>query len=344
MFRAIATAVFVLAVCFVVSARAQVGMGSDILPPEPAPPGASSLAMDPYAPPGNTARPLWENPPSNPFGNFHGDDAAGTRLFQNFGVDLTWITPSSSPHNMGLFRMDFAGDIAFPLGAMPDRPILFEPRFAINYWNGPQSDEYDMAPQTFDASLGLRWLPQWQCPSFATIDFDLFFSVGIYSDFREVSSESFRFPSWGYVALNLTPNVRLKLGVWYLDRVRHKIFPSGGVIWTPNEQWEFQIMFPNPRVTYRPAGASLQDMTLYVRGEYGGGSWTVEHEYWNDCRTDYNDYRIMFGFDWSNRYRSTGFFELGVAFARELYFDDSTRPRRSYDLDAGFILQAGLHF
>lgn len=321
--------------------QAQVGAGSSTLQtPEPAPPGASSI--DPYGSPAETTRPLLSNSPSHSFNAFHFGAGTDTRLFQNFGVDLTWITPSASRDNMGLFRMDFVGDIAVPLFASQENPLLFEPRFAINYWTGPQSAVYDMAAHTFDASLGLRWLPKLQFASMATpLSFDLFFSVGIYSDFKKVRGDSFRFPSWGYLSLDVTQSIKAKIGVWYLDRARNKILPSGGVIWTPNDQWEFQLLFPNPRITYRPAGGSLRDMTVFLRGEYGGGSWTVSHLEGGAEPTDYNDYRILLGMDWKGRAKGQGFFELGISFARELYIADS---RKSYDLDPGFILQTGFHF
>ncbi|MDO4426278.1 MAG: hypothetical protein Q4D17_11015 [Planctomycetia bacterium] len=324
-------------------AAAQVASASPTLPPEPAPPGASSLTtyQDPYQAPGNSSRPLLSNPPSNPFNSLKFGDGDSTKLFQNFGVDFTWITASSSRKNMGLFRLDLCGDMAIPLFASQENPFLFEPRFAMNYWSGPKSDQYDMAAHTFDASLGLRWLPKFQLAQMATpLNFDLFFSIGIYSDFKKISGSSFRFPSWGYLSLDVTNNIKAKIGIWYLDRVRNKIFPSGGVIWSPNDQWEFQILFPNPRVTYRPPGATLKDMSVFARGEYGGGSWSVSHEQFGNCQTDYNDYRLLFGIDWKGRANGQGFFELGVAFARELYLARGG----SYDLDPGFIMQAGFHF
>ncbi|MDO4574590.1 MAG: hypothetical protein Q4D98_05190 [Planctomycetia bacterium] len=321
------------------------------MPPAPSAPGGSTYGIqDPYAMPADTSRPLFDTPASAcpaascPTGSCPTNSCptSSTRLFQNFGVDFTWITPKSGVKQMGLFRIDTSGDIAFPVFGSTERPLMLEPRFAINWWNGPKSDWSDMASSTFDASLGLRWMPQLQLNCFSTaLEFDLFFSVGLYSDFKKVSSHSFRFPSWAYVSLDLTKTIKAKIGVWYLDRVRYKIFPSGGVVWSPNNQWEFQILFPNPRVTYRPVGGGLRDLSLYARGEYGGGSWTVDHVYGGDFRTDYNDYRIMFGFDWSNRYKATGYFELGIAFARELYFDD---PRGAQKLDAGFMLETGFRF
>lgn len=323
-------------------AFAQVAPASSTLPPEPAPPGYSALTyQDPYQAPANASRPLLSNPPSNPFNSLKFGGGDSTKLFQNFGVDFTWITASAARKNMGLFRLDLCGDMAIPLFASQENPFLFEPRFAMNYWSGPKSNVYDMAAHTFDASLGLRWLPKFQLAQMATpLNFDLFFSIGIYSDFEKVTGSSFRFPSWGYVSLDVTNNIKAKIGVWYLDRVRNKVFPSGGVIWSPNPQWEFQILFPNPRVTYRPPGASLKDMSVFARGEYGGGSWTVSHDLLGNCQTDYNDYRLLFGIDWKGRANGQGFFEIGVAFARELYLARGG----SYDLDPGFIMQAGFHF
>lgn len=350
----------VLAFVFVVFASpetrnvlAQVGAASSTLPAEPAPPGASAAGIqDPYMSPSSASRPLFENPPSSPFSSFGsfgggnessaGADTAGTRLFQNWGADFTWITSKAGPHNMGLFRMDFSGDVALPVFAAQDRPVMIEPRFAINYWNGPQSGIYDMSSHTFDASLGLRWLPQFQLSSMATaLKLDLSFNVGIYSDFKSVTSKSFRFPSWAYVGFDLTKNIEVKVGAWYLDRVRYKIFPSGGVIWRPNEQWQFDILFPSPQITYRPAGATLNNISLYVRGDYGGGSWTVDHLVGGTVKTDYNDYRVLFGLNWQGRNQRSGYFEMGLAMGRELYFADS---RKSYDLDTGFIMLAGFHF
>jgi len=328
------------------SVYAQVAAGSSTLPPAPAPPGSSSLAIqDPYQAPATSGGPLLKNSPSNSFNSLKFGGENGTKLFQNFGLDVTWITSGSDRSKMGLFRFDVCGDMAIPLFANQENPFLFEPRFAMNIFNGPKGDflgEYEnFSVNQYDVSLGLRWLPKFQLSRMATpLEFDLFFSVGLYTDFKSLTSRSFRFPSWAYLSLDVTNNIKAKIGVWVLDRVRYSILPSGGVVWTPNDRWEFQILFPNPRVTYRPVNATLKDMSLFVRGEYGGGSWTTKTDE-GTFRKDYNDYRILFGLDWKGPANGTGFFELGGAFGRELYFNEGLG---SYGLDAGFILQAGLHF
>lgn len=325
---------------------AQVGAGSSTLPPAPAPPGSSSLYIqDPYQAPASSGGPLLKNPPSNSFNSlsFGGDD--GIKFIQNLGLDVTWIVSGASKKNMGLFRFDVCLDVPLPYFDKPENTLFFEPRFAMNFFNGPKGDfggEYkSFTSNEFDVSLGLRWLPKFQLNKMATpLNFDFFFSVGLYTDFKRINGRSFRFPSWAYLSLDLTNNIKAKIGVWVLDRVRYTILPSGGVIWTPNDQWEFQILFPNPRITYRPANAVLKDMSLFARGEYGGGSWTVHNDE-GTFQKDYNDYRILFGLDWKGPANGIGYFEFGGSFGRELYFNKGVG---SYKLNPGFILQAGLHF
>ncbi len=325
---------------------AQVGAGSSTLPPAPAPPGSSSLYIqDPYQAPASSGGPLLKNPPSNSFNSLSFGSDDGIKFIQNFGLDATWIASGSGRKNMGLFRFDVCLDVPLPYFANQENTLFFEPRFAMNFFNGPKGnfiDHYESLSSTdFDASLGLRWLPKFQLNKMATpLEFDLFFSVGLYSDFKSVTGKSFRFPSWAYLSLDLTNNIKAKIGVWVLDRERYTLMPSGGVIWTPNDRWEFQILFPNPRITYRPVNAVLKDMSLFARGEYGGGSWTVKTDEGTFCK-DYNDYRILFGFDWKGPANGIGYFEIGGSFGRELYFN---RGRGSYNLNPGFILQAGLHF
>lgn len=348
--RAVFGAFCVLAVCFLAEKQAFAQAAPPAtweLPPPPSGPGESGLA-DPYQPPVQESAPLFSNAGnflSNPFGSQadKSDTTTAQRLFQNWGVEMTWITADDGSKNLGLFQMDFMGEIAFPIFAL-ERPLYFVPKFSIYYWDGPQSDHYDMPPQTFDASLGLSWCPRWTpaCLGGATnIDFDLYFSVGIFSDFRKVNSDSFRFPSHAMFSTKLTNNISVKLGILYMDRVRYDILPAVGLIWKPSPRWEFEIMFPNPRVTYRPAQAHLKDLELYARGEYGGGSWTIKHDRDGYVDTvDYNDYRIMLGGSWRNARRHSGFFEFGLSFARELRYD--VVGRRS--LDPGFVLAGGMHF
>lgn len=305
---------------------------------------APSAAFNPYDPPGvPESRPLFESLPSRPFSSNSAVNAQPrNRLFQNFGGDFTYITGGNNQNSLGLFRINFLGDIAFPICATQKAPLLIQPRFAANFWNGPRSDYYDMPASTLETAVGVGWRPRLQPDGWATaLDFELAFSIGLYSDFKKLVSDSFRFPSYANVSMEITRNVHVKIGFWYLDRVRYKIWPVAGIIWTPTENWEFELMFPNPKVTYHPSSVSFKQMSLYARGEYGGGSWSITRYLSHDVnRVDYNDYRIMFGMDWKNSYQHEGFFEIGVAFARELYYSSTG----SHSLDPAFVIAGGLRF
>jgi hypothetical protein len=40
------------------------------------------------------------------------------------------------------------------------------------------------------------------------------------------------------------------LGVAFWNRVDNFLIPYAGVVWTPNDYWEFRIMFPKSRISY----------------------------------------------------------------------------------------------
>jgi hypothetical protein len=128
----------------------------------------------------------------------------------------------------------------------------------------------------------------------------------------------------------LSPNVTLKAGVWYLDRVRVKILPAGGIIWIPggNRDVRLELLFPNPKIAMRMATDPWNtEWWFYARGEYGGGSWTIKRD--NIAgepiqEVDYNDLRAALGVEFDSYSRFDGLFEVGLAFERELYYRSAT--------------------
>ncbi len=78
--------------------------------------------------------------------------------------------------------------------------------------------------------------------------------------------------------ISLSPSFKIKAGVWYLDRVKIKILPAGGIVWTPNADVYFDILFPNPKVAKRLTTWGNTEWWLYAAGEYGGGTWTIKRK------------------------------------------------------------------
>jgi hypothetical protein len=292
-------------------------------------------AWDPYAPPGSQPPTLLPNDPFLPGAppGPEGTYAKMQRLLQQIRFDYVWM-PGNGVEELGLSDLDFGATFGVPFFGGPDSPLLVTPGFGLQLWSGPvtgASSPIGMPPQTYSAYLDAAWQPQ-VTPVFGV---DLGFRIGIYSDFKKVVSESIRYTGHGLAVLSFSPSFQLKGGIMYLDRRRIKLLPAGGIVWTPNADVRFEILFPNPKLARRITTYGNTDWWIYVRGEYGGDSWTVKDVFAvpnpfpppdfftppmaAPIQVDYNDYRVGVGLEFDRFSGINGLFEVGLAFNRELY-------------------------
>ena len=179
--------------------------------------------------------------------------------------------------------------------------------------------------------------------------------IGVYSDFYSVTSQSLRFTGKGLAVVKLSPHMTLKAGVWYINRVNIKLLPAGGLVWTPNPDIYFDILFPNPKVAKRLTTWGNTEWWLYGRGEYGGGAWTVRRnsDIYNGNPPynypsmshdlfEYDDIRIAVGLDFKTLRQLNGYFEVGLACSRQLSYA-SGLPSNYYPNNTVFI-GAGLSY
>jgi hypothetical protein len=295
---------------------------------------------DPYATPGTAAPPLLPQDPTMPV--FPGPPpttiTTWKRFLQEMRLDYVYI-PGTASNEFGVNDADITAEFAIPFLRNPQTPLLVTPGFTFHWWNGPVSrwwfppavpDDWlgpELPPRAYSAYLNTAWNPQLS----RVLSGELAFRVGVYSDFSQVINESIRYQGYGYGLVALSPSFQLKAGVIYLDRNKIKLLPAGGVIWTPNDDVRFEILFPNPKLAIRLPGYSTTEWWLYARGEYGGGAWTVETSYrmWDGAawplytplvEFDYNDMRAAVGVDFQTVRGLQGLFEVGVAFEREIYY------------------------
>ena len=69
------------------------------------------------------------------------------------------------------------------------------------------------------------------------------------------------------------------LGVTYLDGGWSKVVPVAGVIYTPNDDVEYQLVFPTPRVSWRLPSSPIpgrDERWVYVAVEYGNAAWAFQ--------------------------------------------------------------------
>ncbi|MDY0165100.1 MAG: hypothetical protein RBS80_01065 [Thermoguttaceae bacterium] len=287
---------------------------------------APPATWDPYAPPGSAPASLLPQDPYLPYNTPAFSTGNIQRFLQEARLDYVWMV-GHGEKEFGINDIETYATFAIPFFHNTQTPLLVTPGFAVHLWEGPvtvpPTEMGDLPPVAYDAYLEGAWNPQVT----QTFGGELSFRTGVYSDFKHINEHSIRYQGKGLAVLAFSPNVKVKAGVWYIDRNKIKILPAGGLIWTPqgpDGNVVFEILFPNPRIAFRLADYQNTEWWLYGRGEYGGGAWAVTRLDGPD-RVDYNDIRVAVGLEFI-RPRFSGLFEVGGAFEREIIYHSGTPP------------------
>lgn len=217
-------------------------------------------------------------------------------------------------NGLGLTDLGISASFSFPF--FQNAPIFVTPGFRVTWWDGPAYSTADMPPQTYDAYIDTSWTPQIN-PWFGI---DVGVRVGVYSDFNAVTSQSLRIMGRGLGVFTFNPQFQAVLGVVYLDRLRIKLLPAGGVIWLPNRDTRLDILFPNPKLAHRLGAFRNTDIWGYLSAEYGGGKWSIERLAGNSDAVEYDDIRVMLGLDFLSFNGMRGYSEIGYVFQRRLIY------------------------
>jgi hypothetical protein len=331
-------------------------------PPPSATPTTAPPAWDPYASPGATpysstvpspyvpapppytgsAEPIYpDGLPTILPADWAQQAQAPLRFLQEARLRETWLAPfGGNSGKLGVTITEVSATFAIPV-MYNQAPILITPGAAGNWWNGPvsQAPGYaDLPPATYDTYIDAGWQPQ-VTPWFSA---NLGVRTGLYTDFHSVNSHSIRIMGRGLGVITVTPTLQFAVGVVYLDRNLVKILPAGGVIWTPNADNRWEILFPNPKISRHWRQFGTVDVWCYVSGEYGGGAWTIRRANGTGDDFDYNDIRVMLGTETFSQRGIHGNFEIGYVFDRALVYR-SGDPSRFYPSDT-MMLRAGLAF
>jgi hypothetical protein len=310
-------------------------------PPSPYAPYAAPAPYSPYGPSPYSPTPqaLYpegvQTPQILPPGGF--DFGQPMRFLQEVRGRFTWLSPMGS-HSLGVDDVDTSATFAIPF-FRTNAPLLVTPGFSMHFWDGPvtAAPEFaDLPAHTYDAYIDGAWHPQitpW-------LSANLGVRVGAYTDFGTFSTHSIRIMGRGLGIVTFTPTLQFALGIVYIDRLQVKMLPAGGIIWIPNPDARYEILFPNPKLARRWTTIGNTDIWYYVTGEYGGGSWTIQRIAGND-QFDYNDIRVALGLESYGHRGLHGFFEVGYVFDRKIVYRSGTPE---FDPSDTVMLRGGLSF
>ena len=156
-----------------------------------------------------------------------------------------------------------------------------------------------------------------------------------------LDKNAFNFDGRAIATYKATPEWSFVGGVAIWDRVDLMIVPHAGVIWTPNNQWEFRILYPKTRISYFLGNWNNADVWLYGEAEYTAEAWqSVDKQTSSSDRLQMTDDRVGTGVRWdAGRYSL--FVEGGYVFNRQIKFAGSNP---SFDLTNTGMIRAGLRY
>lgn len=273
----------------------------------------------------------------------HGPFAFGTNGPQpyRFGWTSRWYAgympkeDASGP--LGDFGIFEAGVELEHTSPLPDGWIFSStPQYDYRAWDGP-------------VGIGLPgsvhrigWDLELSTPANSPFSIQFGFNPSVNSDFEgSTNSDAWNFDGRVVGFLRTSDQLMWALGAGYWDRVDDIIIPYAGLVWTPNDIWEWRLVFPQPRVSVfigNPWGIATW---LYLSGEYHVESYQIELQPVGAReKIQIADWRAMLGLRSDNGFVST-FIEAGWVFDRQVEFKYTTPD---FDIDSGFIGRAGIRY
>jgi hypothetical protein len=220
-------------------------------------------------------------------------------------------------------------------------PWLFSLEHQFNYrsWQGPAT--IDLPGSVFRLGWDLRFETPLNS-QFAPFALTLAFTPSINSDFdQQLSREAFNFDGRGILFFQADPHLLLALGVGFWDRLNDRVVPYVGIVWLPDNRWEFRIMWPQSQIQYYLGNHFGEDVWVYASGEYHVESYQIgtDSVASGKDQIELEDYRIMLGLRKNNPIMS-GFIEGGWVFGRDV----EMRAGSDFSINSGFIGRIGIRF
>jgi hypothetical protein len=232
--------------------------------------------------------------------------------------------PKLDAVGLGLLTLEKTLTLGFPFPTV-ESPLLVTAGFAGTLTNIPQGA--DIPDALFEGYVQARWLRKVT----QRLGVDLAVSPGWYSDFHNDSPQALRITGHGFGAWEADEDLRIVAGLIYLDRYDVNFLPAGGLLWTPADEWRYELIFPRPRVAWRIVERPRASHWAYVAAEFGGNQWAVQSITAPTTGRDQimviQDYRLLAG--WERRPADLGLSikaELGWVTGRSVryYLSDQT--------------------
>lgn len=257
-------------------------------------------------------------------------------------LDLSWLpsgsvegAPAGVTGGMDIFGLDYR--LANSTPAAPGWILNWTNQFSYRNWNGP-GGTLDLPDNVFRFGIDFEL----ETPKAGPYSISLGITPSLNTDFDASFSDGFQLDGRGILFMQLDQYWTLGLGAQYWDRVDSMIIPWAGLIYR-DDYWEWQLMYPEARVSLFLGNEAYWSKWVYVRAEYHVEAYGVNSTFAgvsSDNQVQLADKRILLGFKMDAGLYSW-IIEGGWVFDRDVKFDKSVP---GFDLGDGFVGQIGLRY
>lgn len=296
------------------------------------------ITQDPWL--GGAASPVAPMSPYQSFGVF---GPQPQRMGWQSRVDVGWI-PSSGTSNPSIGSLEVLEvDVDWEYNTPTAGGWVFSMGPQVNYRSlqGPAGDPSRDLPGSF-YRFGLDLASRLVSHNGCTME--LGFTPAIATDFNQsLSSDSLQFDARAVAYWTVSPQWMWVIGATYWDRKDDIILPYAGAVWTPNDRWEFRLIFPKPRASFFLGTPNGIPTWIYAEGEYHVESYETGIDPMlgsSSTKVQFSDWRVVGGLRWEAGWLTT-FFEGGYVFNREV---DYASPGGSFDVSDQYVLRLGFRY
>lgn len=251
--------------------------------------------------------------------------------------DITYMAPEHTKGVPGSFQ-DTEWNTSVIYAQVLPGGWIFTGTGAANarYWSGPSGVALPGQVDILAADLELTsnnnspWILQ------------LGFTPQLASDFRrQLNSGAYNFDGRLIMYYQASPNLTLALGAAIWNRVNNIFLPNAGVIWIPNDRWEFRILFPKSQINHYVGRIFNIPHWAYASWEYNVEAYQVDIEdtRFKD-RMQISDYRVLAGLT-SQWGRLNSFAEGGWVYDRKVKFQG---PTPDFTIGNGPMVRVGFKY
>jgi hypothetical protein len=317
--------------------------GPVALPPEAAAVSDAGPIWQPYldsaAPPGTPPfapqEPLFPDAPPSGLRPLPRPADARDGVFQKAKFTATWI-PQLDDDSLGW--TDLRSEIVFGLPLITrETPILITPSYELHFVESPAG--IDLPPRLHDLVIDFNHFRRVTDNWIANVAV----APGYYADDHSFDSDdAVRINGRAIAIYDPSPEWKGVLGVTYVHGGWAKIVPVVGVVYEPNDDVKYELVFPRPRVAWRLPYSPVpgrDEFWFYLLGEFGNSIWAFEQMDRSPDIFASRDWRVILGLERKIIGGLSHRVELGYVFSREIKL---ASDGNEIELDDSLLLRAGI--